>query len=371
MNYYLQNNICNFTPLFNTDYNTKINILSASFFKIKENYKNFNIYINRLKSLIKIINNQNNYVLRLFIDNHIYNNEQIMQLFKSSNKIQLIKFHCNNYFSDDYHIKLFPTLIRLFPLFNFNNNDANNVVIVDIDLNNEDLLKLKTILNYNTTDKEIIALGNAKLLLIDKLIYTGKKIPFVHCGLFAQFNFKFDHNIITNFIHNITNPEYQVEKYNFIYKSHFEYGVDEIFLNNHIFCMDTIKKYDFKTNIIFAYNINFFLYYLKNILLNHKKSNKYLSYILGSYFTSDMTNSNMINFIDEVIYNGNNKQIIKYISNRYYKLIKYLYKNNKSWFDIDSIKLIYKFYYKKNIINSISIIHFNYESKEIINIINN
>ena len=34
-----------------------------------------------------------------------------------------------------YHIDLFGTLVRYFPLFNFNNNDAKSVIVVDIDIN--------------------------------------------------------------------------------------------------------------------------------------------------------------------------------------------------------------------------------------------
>ena len=73
MKKYLQNDLVEFIPLFNIDYNNKKNLLCGVFFKVKESYKNFNIYIDNLHKLYNfIINNYNNYQIRLFIDNNIY-----------------------------------------------------------------------------------------------------------------------------------------------------------------------------------------------------------------------------------------------------------------------------------------------------------
>lgn len=101
---------------------------------MKKHYKNFNIYKEGLKKLIKLIDNQNNYILRIFIDSHIKEDSDIMKILNSSNKVEIIVFKCLKYIKDDYHIDLFATLIRLFPIFNFKNNDSNNVIIIDVDL---------------------------------------------------------------------------------------------------------------------------------------------------------------------------------------------------------------------------------------------
>ena len=46
---YLQNNLCKFTPLFDIDYNKKVNIFSTCFFKLENSgYKDFSKYLDAL-----------------------------------------------------------------------------------------------------------------------------------------------------------------------------------------------------------------------------------------------------------------------------------------------------------------------------------
>ena len=50
--------------------------------------------------------------------------------------IHIIIFECCNYKEDSkYHLDNFGSLVRYFPIFDFNNNDTNNVIICDIELN--------------------------------------------------------------------------------------------------------------------------------------------------------------------------------------------------------------------------------------------
>ncbi len=56
MTNYLENSICEFTPLFDIDYTNKKNIISCSFFKIEGGgYKNFTKYSNGILYLSKYI----------------------------------------------------------------------------------------------------------------------------------------------------------------------------------------------------------------------------------------------------------------------------------------------------------------------------
>ena len=74
---YLKNTICNFTPLFDINYENEINIISASFFKIAgKGYKDFSKYSNGIKYITTYIKNElPDFRLRLFIDNSIYNDK--------------------------------------------------------------------------------------------------------------------------------------------------------------------------------------------------------------------------------------------------------------------------------------------------------
>jgi pyruvate kinase len=62
-------------------------------------------------------------------------------------------------------------------LFDFDSNDADNVIIIDIDLNQEDLNKLKILINYETKNQEIIGAGQVEKMLIQYgLAKTGDKV---------------------------------------------------------------------------------------------------------------------------------------------------------------------------------------------------
>ncbi len=58
-----------------------------------------------------------------------------MDILLSNDKFEIYLFDCKNYKSNNlYHVDLFATFIRFFPLFDFKNNDADNVIISDVDL---------------------------------------------------------------------------------------------------------------------------------------------------------------------------------------------------------------------------------------------
>ena len=143
---YLENNICEFETLFEIDYNKKINILTTCFFKMDKHYKNFDTYIRGLKKLINMLNYQNEYMLRIFVDQNVLDDQEIMNILKSSKKVQIVLFKCANFMKGNYHIDVFGALVRLFPVFEFKNNDAKNVICIDIDLNNEDTDTLRKFL---------------------------------------------------------------------------------------------------------------------------------------------------------------------------------------------------------------------------------
>ena len=315
---YLENDICNFEIVSSWDISKKYNILSTCFFKMGSHYKNFDIYIRGLKNLIRLLKSQSNYVLRIFIDEHIKDDEQIYPILLNS-KVQIILFKCFNYIDNtNYHIDVFGALVRLFPIFDFDFNDSLNVIVVDVDLNQEDLMKLKILMDYNTTDKEIVGMG-----MIDKLLIT-KYRPHFFCGLFGIFNIKFPKSIITNFITNAPNINNK-GIYGKRLKS-FGYGTDELFLNEYFLYLDNYKYIrGIKLGMLLNYDINWFMYFYKNELLEDMASRTYanLKIILGKFYKPNMTSEQMFGLIDKLTY-----QIIStnpnkiYISNNFYKLIK-------------------------------------------------
>lgn len=351
---YLKNNICEFEILTPWNIEKKYNILSTSFFKMGSHYKNFDVYVRGLKKLIKLVETQNNYVLRIFIDEHIKYDKQIYPILQESKKVQIILFKCFNYIDNsNYHVDVFGALVRLFPIFDFESNDALNVIIIDVDLNNEDLKKLKILMNHQTEKKEIIGMG-----MIDKLIIHKYK-PHFFCGLFGIFNVKFPKSIIIDFIKNAPNINDKG-----IYGKRlkpFGYGTDELFINDYFLYTKNCKYIkNVKLGIILNYDINWFLYYYKSELLNDMASRTYscLKQILGKFYKPNMTSEQMFEIIDKLTYQVKSSDTNKiYISQQFYKLIEELNFKNLEWFSLEHIKLIHKYFL--NIIDCLSIVYFN------------
>lgn len=363
MTKYLKNNICEFELLTNWDKSIKYNILSTCFFKMGSHYKNFNIYIQGLKRLIRIIESQSKYVLRIFIDEHIKSDLNIYSVLTSSDKIQIVLFKCNNYVDrNNFHIDVFGALVRLFPIFDFDLNDSLNVIVIDIDLNNEDINKLKILMNYNTKEEEIIGMGTIKNLLITK--YR----PHFFCGLIGIFNIKFPKSIILDFIKDAPNID-DKGIYGKRLKT-FGYGTDELFLNDYFLYSNNykyIKKV--KLGILLNYDINWFLYHYKSELLQDMASKTYsnLRFILGKFYKPNMTSEQMFDLIDKLTYqipsNDTNKM---YISKLFYELIKELNNKNTEWFSKEHIKLIFNYFY--NLVDCLAVIYFNPINLKITNI---
>lgn len=358
---YLENSICDFELLFDIDYNKKVNILSTCFFKMGAHYKNFNIYVNGLKRLINSIEKQSDYKLRIFIDSHIKNDKEIFPLLKASKSVQIVVFKCSNYYKDNYHIDVFGALVRLFPVFDFPNNDAKNVITIDIDLNQEDMKSLMIFLKYDTKKAQIVGKGTTQVILVEK------KLPHFFLGLCGFYNKKYSSNIITDFIinaHNIKDKGIYGKRI-----KTFGYGTDELFLNEYFIYKDevTIKT---ELGILFDYDINWFLFYYKPDLLVYEPqlTNKYLNFILEDYKKPNSSIEQMFHSIDKSIYKvpySDEKKL--FITKKFYMLIKQLLSKSTEWFDLDNMKLIDKYYH--NIIECTSIVFFDMKTN-IINIKN-
>ena len=131
---YLNNDICELTPLTEINYNIKKNIISTSLFKLHGGgYKDFSNYITGIK-LLNDVAKKNGMEVRLFIDNSIYEDDEMMKKLKLMKRVSIILYKCNNFITDGHHVGLFGTFVRFFPLFDFPNNDAEFTIIMDADV---------------------------------------------------------------------------------------------------------------------------------------------------------------------------------------------------------------------------------------------
>jgi len=250
---YLNNNICKFTLLFNNfNPNIKKNIVSCAFFKLHTTqYKDFNLYIDGLEKLYNKVYNQykdEKFTIRLFIDNSIYKDKILFNRLEKMDKIEIVLYSCENYQIGtdlNYHMGLFGTLVRFFPMFNFENNDADIIIISDIDdydyfeksIQNIKLIKSNIKTNTNISFFKAGNISKNVLYTISS-IYNSIPNPYAVASNFISFS-KCDKQVIYDFLLEISESNELLTKYQHKFESNsnlltgnkFVYGFDEYFLN--------------------------------------------------------------------------------------------------------------------------------------------
>jgi len=284
---YLENNICKFQELKPIDYTKKKDIISTSLFKMNTGgYKNFNKYLDGIKNLSEI-GNTYNLEIRIFIDNTIYEDSDIMNYLNKFNNITLILYKCNNFIiNNKYHVGLFGTLVRYFPLFNFKNNDSNIVFLADADIVDSYLLSMINLYDYlkklnniienlyiiykgryfnnnASKNKKIIDNNNNNIYLpyciVQRFIGINKisKTPLIK--FFNKLEIYMDDNKRpTKILSEYYIPNNQLTKK---CENNICFGIDEYFLNKILF------KYLIRKELPFCYNNTFDLsqyYYFKH-----------------------------------------------------------------------------------------------------------
>ncbi len=289
---YLINPFCKFKTHFKFDDNKKYNIISMSFFKMKRGYKKFYIYINGLKKKIKFRKKYlPDFKLRIFVDKSIIDDKEIMAIMNSDKNIQLVEYLCPNYLEKDkyYHKGTFGTLVRFFPMFDFPNNDAKDVMVWDIDLNNEDMFIANTIYKFITNN-------NLKLPFIyyGNMFLVNNNLPYIFAG--RLYNFKRLSaepiiDFITNIDKQIVTKEIYLKKMKDYKDTNIKYGIDELFLNKNFL------KYLIESNTKYGY---FVKYGIANLLFynkynaKHIKNTEYIKEILGKYYDDSLNISRNI-----------------------------------------------------------------------------
>jgi len=407
---YLQNDICKFKVVYGEmDPNKKKNFFVSSLFKMRNGgYKNFNKYLQILDIIDEFLESLNTIIpeklyLRLFIDSNIYNDNQIMDKLKKVKDISLILFTCSDFIiQDKYHVSVFGTLIRFFPLFDFPNNDAKHILITDMDstiqvLFNRFNFYFLLLKNANLDNLKIGYIGryfNDKTVnqkIIDNHIY-----PYCLATKIIGIN-RINKEVFIKFLNKL--KPYMFETKNKIYSDYFIsehdlikrcernicFGVDEYFLNRKLI------KYLKKNNLEYCYLITnnlaqYYYFFHKDSqfpLFDNKTSdeskkmrgeifNNYLKKIgyndysfteldelLTKDFISDIKGEEIINPLDLKAYTNklNNYKINKVVkvskfvsefADKFRKLIKYVIKKGDNRVYNKYIAIIYKMCNFKN-----------------------
>lgn len=362
MSKFLNNNICKFEILQNENLLTSaaenasdgINILVGAFFKRDQYYKNFDIYAKGLRRLLKFVDDEKSnppgkdqFIHVLFIDQNIVDDAEIMEIIDSCKLCVPVLFKCSKYMIGSYHVDLFGSLVRFFPMFDFPNNPTKIVICTDIDLHNEDYVRLESLIKNKLTG--IVAAGDITRVLLSRLT------PYVYANLICYNRKKLNRKFILNFIENADKIES---------KGHygkrltpFGFGIDEIFIN------DVIIPSIGEISIIIDYQICYFMFYSKSRIMDESRTdttNKILSIILGSYDDNNLSIAQKIEFIDKNTYQIRKKtEINNELCRRFTKVIEHLVESGKSWMEMTTLKFIYN--YLRHVISANVIIQYEYK----------
>jgi hypothetical protein len=273
-------------------YNININLknqylLSTTFFYLEKSYKSTDRYIEGILKIIKFIDENDNYILRIYYDKSIFKNDKytnLYKLIKLNKKVELYEYLCNNFiYSKPFHIGTFGTLLRFLPLFE--KSHYKIIYILDIDDSNYDFINLYV---------ESLIKSNKNFYFYDIEDY-GKKYDEKFNNKFGDTiianiyvkDYRFELKIFTDFLDEISNSKEIFKLIEFLNKKTHSlnnypndiiqtYGIDEYFLN--IKLINTLDK----KNISWIRENLYFNYFITKPLIydNYNKFN----FLIKSYY---------------------------------------------------------------------------------------
>lgn len=346
-----------------TDFAEKYNIVSVSAFIADNPYKTTIKYYTGLKIFIKHFKKIfPGFMLRIYYDDSIttllhddiVNKEVTNKWIPLWNKltalayIQLVHYSCPAFKNGKLHDGVFGSVVRFYPIFDFNDNKNLNMVIVsDIDVTYGHILKIadgisymkrrNTLVHYSSntcyTSTQRFDIFSTQYVekhpyaMLPNKIITRVKFP---KNIFKNFFDCMQHldnpvcSILRNFIHNERNNMKKAMNLN--NNSDFVYGIDEYILYQYIYEYIVKKQIATSINISLSITKMLWAWYTKNIYSD------YAEYVVKMLMKEDYDNSktpseNYLKF-DKVIYSNNCGDLcFKYNANAI-SLIKKLSKHN-------------------------------------------
>jgi len=283
---YLKNDICKFEIITPFDINEKKNLMVTSLFKMSTGgYKDFQLYVDGISVLNNHAKNHNMYV-RLFIDDTIYKDHVLMEKFSKLERVQMVLYKCNNLIINGHHIGVVGTLLRFFPLFDFENNDANFVITSDADTKASHYSHKTTVKIYDSIQTQSFAKDLHLVYAGMYSISVDVNIRHIHKGIEYCFPYcmaativgikKIPKEVLLKFLIKLTkyvtdNPPKKIlsnhyknlsvippNKIKIVCENNVCLGVDEYFTNNKLLKYLLVNDLPFGYRYRFSYSYIFF-----------------------------------------------------------------------------------------------------------------
>jgi len=310
---------------------TNYNIISVVFFLKYKSYKDVNVYINGLTKIITSFSKLlPGFRLRIYHDYSVVEiiNNILIKIPDIKELIELYEYDISFFREKEnilYHKGTIGTLIRYLPLLNIEYHKVDKCIIFDID--NVIQPYIKTFIDFFETE-------NINFAYRSRLCYSHKRIrclsdyhilkyPLVSSLIYQNIN-NIPYNIFDTFIEDLyinNKLDKLIDKCTLISK--YEYGIDEIFMN------EFYLKHLYKNKITIApilFNHVSILHGIKRALIDSDKNNSLYHEFVNKFFKCININIEIdnISLIVDII-DKNERYIKKQIENK----IKNPFYNNK------------------------------------------
>jgi hypothetical protein len=202
------------------------NVISCSFFTMKDSYRLFDKYKLNLNRFLKQCQSLKNFEIRIYVDNTSGDLS-----FIDDPNVSIYHFDCPEFRDGDGHLGTFGTFVRFLPLF----EKHSLVWISDIDV----------------PDHYFNISGSYDFRIVSNICYERKVYGRKYTILAGRFvsRHQLPKSLLTRFLNKILDGDYndqitQLNSENRKPPSNFPYGMDELFLNKSIY--DYIAKKPFK-----------------------------------------------------------------------------------------------------------------------------
>jgi len=286
--------------------------------------------------------------LQIFVDRTIANDTTIQDIMKKMNA-RIFLFDCPEFkLNDTFHIGLFGTLVRFFPIFDINTLPMKIAHIQDLEptismdriylIEKASRMKFKNKLSFLYMGNKLFEESPSKSYFEDIIAY-----PWILADRFIAFE-KFPFTLLTNYLKDVESGKkflnvYQLDKVfsNRILKDHdkYSFGIDESFLNNVL--INWLITNHKNIGILVKYKISYPIYYSRHLIKRYKESKQIFDYILNK---SQTVNESMQDFDSLFFHEKENNLRALECSGRFYEVIE----KYPNWLGKDRSRIITKFF---------------------------
>ena len=285
----MENSICTIKTLYtpNRRYANTVNLVFFRAIPLTKNFKEYTEGLRQWKEYIKIFPDSQ---LQVFIDKAISTDEETMKILHDLDA-RIYLFECSDFLiKDGFHIGLFGTVLRFFPMFDINTHPMTVAHMCDLEPGETTLYGMSLI-------SKLSGMKGPSMIYESKFIYSklydsqstlknGLAYPWLSAGKFCALK-RVPFSLMTSYLEDIKKGKkffnrYEERMLSYMKKEHgnFSFGVDELFLN-HVYLPWLIKNGAIIVIIIAEVNPKVFIIRLRKLIYQRKESKKHLDYILN------------------------------------------------------------------------------------------